>query len=119
MKCETLEVWKISLRLSGDVYRNLSHCRDFGFRDQITRSALSIPSNIAEGMERRSVKEQVNFLNIARGSAAELITQVYIGVNISYINEEKGKEWIQTGEQILGMLRKLQETLNGQKETAN
>ncbi len=115
MKCETLEVWKISLRLSGDVYKSLSHCKDYGFRDQITRSGLSIPSNIAEGMERKSTKERINFLNIARGSAAELVTQTYIGIDINYINEEKGKEWIQTGEQILGMLRKLQETLNAQE----
>ena len=118
MKCETLEVWKISLRLSGYVYKCLSDCKDFGFRDQITRSGLSIPSNIAEGMERKSTKERVNFLNIARGSAAALITQAYIGIDIQYIDKENGKEWIQTGEQILGMLRKLQETLKAQETKA-
>ena len=45
MKSEKLEVWKISIRLSSDVYKNLNTCKDFGFRDQITRSCLSIPSN--------------------------------------------------------------------------
>ncbi|MBV5341299.1 MAG: four helix bundle protein [Deltaproteobacteria bacterium] len=45
MKSEKLEVWKISIRLSSDVYKNLNFCKDFGFRDQITRSGLSIPSN--------------------------------------------------------------------------
>lgn len=115
MKCETLDVWMISLRLSGDVYKSLSHCKDFGFCDQITRSGLSIPSNIAEGKERKSIKERVNFFNIARGSAAELITQAYIGIGIQYIDKEKGDEWIQKGELILGMLRKLQETLNAQE----
>ncbi len=43
MKCEKLEVWKISARLSAEVYKGLSQCKDFGFRDQITRSCLSIP----------------------------------------------------------------------------
>lgn len=69
-------------------------------------------------MERKSTKERVNFLSIARGSAAELITQAYIGIDINYIDKEKGKEWIHAGEQILGMLRKLQETLNAQEPKA-
>jgi four helix bundle protein len=47
MKCEKLDVWKISARLSADVYKAFTTCNDFGFKDQITRSCLSIPSNIA------------------------------------------------------------------------
>jgi four helix bundle protein len=111
MKCETLDVWKISARLSADVYKNLAECRDFGFRDQICRSGLSIPSNIAEGMEKDSVKERIKYIDIAKGSAAEFLTQVYIGIEINYISREKGKEWVQKGEQILGMLTKLQQNL--------
>jgi len=48
---ENLEVWRRACRLSVDIYQSLSECREYGFRDQITRSALSIPSNIAEGYE--------------------------------------------------------------------
>jgi len=51
---EKLDVWKRSCRLSVDVYGALRSCRDYGIRDQITRSALSVPSNIAEGYERDS-----------------------------------------------------------------
>ncbi|ANT64590.1 four helix bundle protein [Prosthecochloris sp. CIB 2401] len=111
MKCEKLEVWKISARLSAEVYKGLSQCKDFGFRDQITRSCLSIPSNIAEGMEKDSLKENIKFLDIAKGSAAEFVTQVYIGMDIEYISKENGQEWVSTGEQILGMLTNLQKSL--------
>ncbi|WP_245526287.1 four helix bundle protein [Nitratifractor salsuginis] len=62
MKCERLDVWKRACRLSVDVYRHLSELRDFAFKDQITRSALSIASNIAEGIEKDSNREKVRFI---------------------------------------------------------
>ncbi|MEZ9631455.1 four helix bundle protein [Vibrio breoganii] len=82
---EDLEVWKRSCRLASDVFKHFANTRDFGFKDQITRSALSVPSNIAEGYERRSAKEFRNFLSYAKGSCGELRTQIYIGVDIEYI----------------------------------
>ena len=91
MKCERLDVWKRSCRVSVDVYRYFADCKDFGFKDQITRSALSIASNIAEGMEKESDKEKVRFFEISKGSAAELITQIYIERNrIDYIERKIG-----------------------------
>ena len=68
----------------------MANLKDFGFKDQITRSSLSIPSNIAEGMERSTEKEKARFLEIARGSAAELRTPIMIGIEIEYINKETG-----------------------------
>ena len=88
MRCEKLDVWKRSSRLSVEIFRHFNSSKDFGFKDQITRSSLSVPSNIAEGMEKESIKEQLRFLEIAKGSSAELITQIYIGIEITYI--EKG-----------------------------
>ena len=66
-KFEDLEVRKRSVRLCADIYKPFKHSKDFGFKDQITRSALSIPSNIAEGYERESNKEIANFLDYAKG----------------------------------------------------
>ena len=60
---EDLEVWKRGARLSADIYRGLRDLKDWGFRDQITRSGLSIPSNIAEGYERESNRDCINFLS--------------------------------------------------------
>ena len=54
MRFEDLEVWKRSARLSAEVYRGLAALKDWGFKDQITRAGLSVPSNIAEGFERIS-----------------------------------------------------------------
>ena len=113
MKCEKLEVWKISARLSADVYKLLSNLKDFVFKDQITRAGLSIPSNIAEGMEKESIKDQIRFLDIAKGSTAEFATQTYIAMDIKYIDKENGKIFIEKSNQILAMLTKLQQTLKG------
>jgi four helix bundle protein len=52
MRCENLDVWKRSCRMSVDIYKYFQESKDFGFKDQITRSSLSIASNIAEGMEK-------------------------------------------------------------------
>jgi four helix bundle protein len=104
MRFEDLEVWKRSARLSADIYRALVDCKDFGFRDQITRSGLSIPSNIAEGIERVSAKDCIKFLLYAKGSCGELRTQVYIGMEIDYISRDLGKQWIQETEAISALL---------------
>ena len=84
---ENLEVWKRSCRLSVNLYKSLASCKDYGFKDQITRSALSIPSNIAEGYERDSVRSCVQFLKIAKGSCGELWTQLLIAREIQYIDD--------------------------------
>ena len=107
MKCENLEVWKKSSNLCAEIYKYLKDCKDYGFKDQITRSALSIPSNIAEGVERYSNKETVRFLDIARGSSAELITQIYIGIKIDYIEKEVGLKLKTQTEEIAKMLTNL------------
>ena len=71
-KFEDLEVWQEALRLSKLLYRELKECRDFSLRDQIQRSSVSIASNIAEGFERRTNKEFIQHLYIAKGSCSEL-----------------------------------------------
>jgi len=109
MKCEKLDVWKKSARLSSDVYKAFAECRDFGFKDQITRAGLSIPSNIAEGLEKASIKDQIRFLDIAKGSTAEFATQTYIAMDIGYVDKTIGREWIKTADMLLAMLTKLQQ----------
>jgi four helix bundle protein len=90
----------------------MKSCNDFGFKDQITRSGLSIPSNIAEGIERKSARDQKRFLDIAQASAAELKTQVYIGMKIAYIEKEWGKRIVMEIEEIRRMIKALSETIH-------
>ena len=111
MNFEKLEVWKVSARLSADLYKYFKAIKDYGFRDQITRSGLSIPSNIAEGMARSSDKEKAYFINVAMGSCAELRTQIYIGIDIGYIKSSLGKEWIEKTKHMGAMLTGLKKSL--------
>ena len=110
MRFEDLEVWKRSARLSAELYRAMQSVKDFGFRDQLTRAGFSVPSNIAEGFERESIREFVNFLSYAKGSCGELRTQIYIGMEIGYIDRENGKTWIQESIEISAMLAGLIKT---------
>jgi four helix bundle protein len=75
---ENLEVWKRSVDVAVRLYSLLENCRDYGIKDQMLRSAVSVPSNIAEGAERDSKRDFVRFLRISKGSAAELRTQLHI-----------------------------------------
>ena len=108
---EELEVWKRSARLSAEIYKALAGLKDYGFRDQITRAGLPIPSNVAEGYERNTNKELCLFLNYAKGSSGELRAQIYIGMEIGYIECEVGKNWLQEAEEISKMLHGLIRTV--------
>jgi four helix bundle protein len=108
---ENLEVWKHSCRIAVRIYELLKDCRDFGMKDQMTRSAVSIPSNIAEGAERDSKAEYVRFLHIAKGSAAELRTQVYIAKQIQLISKSEAEELTAELKKISAMLHNLIKSL--------
>ena len=111
MTYEKLDVWKRSSRLCVDIYKTTAKLKDYGFKDQLTRSALSVPSNLAEGLERQYNKEKKQFISIARGSAAELKTQIYIGVEIGYIGKDKGQLWIREIKDISAMIQGLIKSL--------
>lgn len=89
---EEMEVWQSSIELCTDIYRITKtdlFMKDFGLKDQIRRSVVSISSNIAEGSERESVKSFLYFLHIAKGSSAELKTQILIAKNLEYISVDE------------------------------
>ena len=90
-----------------EIYEVLKDCRDFGLKDQMTRAAVSMASNIAEGAERDSVSEFIRFLHIAKGSAAELRTQIYIATKIGTIAENTKNDLIQELKMISSMLHSL------------
>lgn len=111
MQYEQLVVWQRSYKLAVAVYRELSALRDFSFKDQISRSALSVPSNIAEGFERFSDKEKARFVSIAKGSCGEFKTQAMIAKDVGYISAEVCSHWQSEAEQISRMLGALMKTL--------
>jgi four helix bundle protein len=109
-KFEDLEVWQISYQLSVDIYKLLRESKEFELKNQILKSAVSVPSNIAEGYERKSNKEYIQFLFIAKGSCGELRTQLMILNQISNLNHEAINQYIELTRKISAMLYKLIET---------
>jgi four helix bundle protein len=86
-----LRVWQIAKELAVTVYKTTDSgalARDFSLRDQMRRAAVSIPSNIAEGDERDSNRDSVRFLYIAKGSLAELRTQLEIARDVGVLPNE-------------------------------
>ena len=108
---EELDVWKRACRLAVVIYESLRNCRDYGLKDQITRSAVSIASNIAEGAERNSRSEYIRFFHIAKGSAAELRTQVYIAQQIGIYQNIQATELVTELKEISSMLQGLIKSL--------
>jgi len=91
-KFEDIQAWQKARNVVNEIYKmtkTSSFSKDFSLKDQILRAAISIPSNIAEGFSRRSNKEFVQFLFIAKSSAAEVQTQLYLALDQKYIKQEK------------------------------
>lgn len=110
-KFEDLIVWQKSRKHTMDVYRIFEKCRDFSFKDQIQRASISIMNNIAEGFERKTNKEFIQFLYIAKGSAGEVRSMLYIAEERNYIcEEEKGRiysELIEISRLLAGLIKSL------------
>ena len=109
-----LNIWKRSVDLAVDVYKLTKHFpkeEKFGLTSQITRSAVSVPSNIAEGSGRNTDKDFNNFLGIALGSSFELETQLIIANKIGLIEnssfESITKETIEVQKMINGFKNKV------------
>jgi len=113
---ENLEIWKRSSRLSIDLYMALLSYRESGLKNQITSSALSVPTSIAEGYERDSVNEYIRFLRIAKGCCGELRTQLYIGREAGILDRQTASKFMLEASEISCMLNGLVSSLRGQEQ---
>src|SRR5437868_8715108 len=104
---EDLEVSQRACRLTVDVFKTFAICRKFTMQDQVKRSALSIPSNIAEGYERGTNKDFIRFLNIANGSGGELQTQLYISRKLEFLTKRDFNRLVPASKEISAMLHGL------------
>jgi four helix bundle protein len=109
---EKLEVWRQSRKVVVAVYKLLKKFpaeERYGLCDQLRRAAISVPSNIAEGISRIAVKETMHFLEIAFGSLMEVYCQLQIAVDLGYITEDdfdQIKPLIQSTSKMLNGLHK-------------
>lgn len=88
-KFEEIFAWQKARTITNKIYQVSNtgeFARDFGLRDQMRRAAVSIMANIAEGHGRRTKAEFANFLNIARGSAIEVQSHLYVALDMNYIS---------------------------------
>ena len=107
---QMLRVWQIAKDIAVKIYRltrSKELARDFGLKDQIQRSAVSIASNIAEGDELGSDKQSVRYFYISKGSVAELTTQLIIAYEIGYIDNITKNSLLDDCDKISAMLTKL------------
>ncbi|MCX7003591.1 MAG: four helix bundle protein [bacterium] len=104
---EELDVWKKACQLCVELHSLLSCSNALWLRDQMLRAALSIASNIAEGAERNARNDFIRFLNIAKASAAELRTQLYIAVRIGAVQQDRAAVLIEETKTIAKMIQAL------------
>jgi four helix bundle protein len=102
-----LRVWVESKDLCVQVIKALKDCRDFWFLGQISRSSISVPSNIAEWFERKWRWEFLQYLYIAKWSVSELQTQIIIGAELDYFTPEESKDFKEKSENVRRMLMSL------------
>ena len=89
---EGLLIWQDAKKLTKDIYKYFGKLKDYGFRDQIQRASVSVMNNIAEGFERSSDKEFIYFLNVAKASAGEVRSQLYLAFDLEYLEENDFNE---------------------------
>ncbi len=104
-KFEDLKIWQDSVTIAVEIYDLFKDSKDFGFRDQIQRSAVSVPSNIAEGYDRQTNNEFIRFLRIAKASCAELRTQIIIAQRVGMVRDVSNL--IERTKSLSAMIQKL------------
>ncbi len=116
IKCfEDLFIWQKAVEFAKDIYlitekKGLKN--DFGLKNQMRDSAVSISSNIAEGFERRSRKEYLNFLNIAKGSAGEIRSQLFVAFEIGYLEKSELDELREKAKFLSGSISNHAKSIN-------
>ena len=113
-KFEDIEAWQKARELTREIYRVTNQgafAKDFGLRDQIRRASVSIMSNIAEGFGRGGNREFIQFLSMAKGSAAEVQAQLYVAADAGYLTKDQFEQLYSiaqsTGNLIGGFIRYL------------
>jgi len=115
---EGLRVWQQTRLFVNSIYDIMDEVRDYGFRDQIQRAAVSIMNNIAEGAESGSDAKYVNFLQISRGSCSEVRSMLYLCYDRKIIDKEKFDNLKTEAISISNQIFRLIEAINGRRATA-
>ena len=123
---EELVIWQEARKLCKHVYASFKNNKDYGFRDQIQRAAVSIMNNIAEGFDRskssKDNKQFLSFLNIACGSCGEVKSMLYLAQDLNYLTAQESEQLrtdcLSISAKINGLVITLQEN-NGKNNRTN
>jgi four helix bundle protein len=111
---EEIEAWKTARSLTTLVYKmteQSAFAKDFGLKDQIRRSAVSVMSNIAEGFESRTNTQFINYLGHAKGSSGEVRSQLYVVLDLKYTSQEEFDEAFELADKASRQIRRFIEYL--------
>ncbi len=111
---QELKVWQLGMDITVEIYKlteRFPNSEIYGLTSQIRRAAVSIPANIAEGHERDTTKDYLRFVSIARGSLAELETELLIASRLTYINQEATEQVLRQLDSLNRMISNLQKAL--------
>lgn len=108
---EDIKVWQKSRVFVGKIYDIFVIGKDYSFKDQVCRASVSIMNNIAEGFEKRSDRDFVKYLNISKGSCAEVRSMLYLAKDLGYIGNEDFlglyKESVEISKMLAGFIKVL------------
>jgi len=111
VKFEELIAWQKSQDFAVIIYQHFTGLKDYGFKDQICRAAVSISNNIAEGFDRNSKADFIRFLYISISSCSEVKSMLYLAHRLNYISEETKKNLLQQASEISKIIRGLIKSL--------
>ncbi|HEV2379264.1 MAG TPA: four helix bundle protein [Terriglobia bacterium] len=113
---EEIQAWQKARELVGEIYRisgSENFQRDYGLRNQICRAAVSSMSNIAEGFARRTSRDFAHFLDVARGSAVEVQSLLYVAFDVKYISSGQLKTMYTVADEVIALVGGLTSYLRG------
>ncbi|WP_447641778.1 MULTISPECIES: four helix bundle protein [Chitinophagaceae] len=108
---EELLVWQKAQDFACLIYGNFSYLKDYSFKDQICRASVSISSNVAERFEKRSAKEFLRYLDIAKTSGNEVRSLLHLALKLQFINEDSQLKLLEQSHEIGKMLYALMNSI--------
>jgi four helix bundle protein len=111
---EKLEIWQEVVELAARIFETFRACKEWDFRGQVQRAAVSISSNIAEGYERDSNAEFIRFLDIARGSCGEVRSQLHLSVRVKLLPSSVATPLIDDARRLSRRIGRLMEVRRAQ-----
>jgi four helix bundle protein len=113
---EDLDIWQLARRFTKNIYLEFRNNRDYSFRDQIQRSSVSVMNNIAEGYERNMPNEFIRYLKIAKGSAGETKSMLYVSEDLEYLSVKRASELRNDVQEIMNKTGSLISYLESKKK---